>query len=92
MPSIIGIRVVRGPDWKYGDQDGGEGHVGTVTKYLGDKKVAVVWDSGLEGQYRTGPEGCYDLRVNSLFIVIIFKYTFFKVLIFFTVPDRELRL
>jgi len=64
MPSFIGIRVVRGPDWKWGDQDGGEGHVGTVTKDLGGKKVTVVWDSGQEGQYRTGPEGCYDLRVN----------------------------
>ena len=25
-----GLRVVRGPDWTWGDQDGGEGHVGTV--------------------------------------------------------------
>ena len=25
-----GLRVVRGPDWKWGDQDGGEGCVGTV--------------------------------------------------------------
>ncbi len=28
-----GLRVVRGPDWKWGEQDGGEGGVGTV---LGD--------------------------------------------------------
>ena len=27
---IVGLRVVRGPDWKWGDQDGGEGCVGTV--------------------------------------------------------------
>jgi len=27
---IVGLRVVRGPDWKWGDQDGGEGSVGTV--------------------------------------------------------------
>ena len=26
----VGVRVVRGPDWKWGKQDGGEGHVGTV--------------------------------------------------------------
>ena len=26
----VGTRVVRGPDWKWGKQDGGEGHVGTV--------------------------------------------------------------
>ena len=26
----VGSRVVRGPDWSWGDQDGGLGHVGTV--------------------------------------------------------------
>lgn len=30
MEIQIGLRVVRGPDWERGDQDGGEGHVGTV--------------------------------------------------------------
>ena len=29
----IGSRVVRGPDWKWGKQDGGEGHVGTVRNF-----------------------------------------------------------
>lgn len=28
----VGIRVVRGPDWKWGNQDDGEGHVGTVVE------------------------------------------------------------
>ena len=27
-----GIRVVRGPDWKWQNQDGGPGNLGTVTK------------------------------------------------------------
>ena len=27
---LVGSRVVRGPDWQWGDQDGGPGHVGTV--------------------------------------------------------------
>ena len=27
----IGLRVVRGPDWQWGDQDGGEGCLGTIT-------------------------------------------------------------
>ena len=27
---LVGSRVVRGPDWQWGDQDGGQGHVGTV--------------------------------------------------------------
>lgn len=28
----VGLRVVRGKDWKWGDQDGGEGHAGTVVE------------------------------------------------------------
>jgi hypothetical protein len=28
----VGLRVVRGPDWKWGTQDEGEGHVGTVVE------------------------------------------------------------
>jgi E3 ubiquitin-protein ligase mind-bomb len=31
-PLKPGLRVMRGPDWKWGDQDGGEGHLGTVTQ------------------------------------------------------------
>lgn len=30
-----GLRVVRGPDWTWRDQDGGEGHVGTVVAVEG---------------------------------------------------------
>jgi hypothetical protein len=29
---VVGLRVVRGPNWKWGAQDGGEGFVGTVVK------------------------------------------------------------
>ncbi|XP_019848978.1 PREDICTED: E3 ubiquitin-protein ligase MIB2-like [Amphimedon queenslandica] len=32
MDVKIGVRVVRGPDWKWGQQDGGEGYVGTVVE------------------------------------------------------------
>lgn len=39
--SIEGIRVVRGPDWSYDDDDGGEGHVGTVTDDNEDNTVEV---------------------------------------------------
>lgn len=31
-PMDVGTRVVRGPDWKWGNQDDGEGHVGTVVE------------------------------------------------------------
>ncbi|XP_046396249.1 E3 ubiquitin-protein ligase MIB2 [Ischnura elegans] len=66
----VGVRVVRGPHWKWGNQDGGEGHVGTVVE-LGragsqtspDKTVVVLWDSGTRTNYRVGYQGSFDLRV-----------------------------
>ena len=41
--SVKGIRVVRGPDWNYGKTDGGDGHVGTVTKDNEDDTVEVMF-------------------------------------------------
>ena len=36
----IGTRVVRGPDWKFGNEDGGEGGLGTVIEvHEGDGAV-----------------------------------------------------
>lgn len=66
----VGLRVVRGPDWKWQNQDSGEGHVGTVVE-IGkpgsttspDKTVVVQWDSGSKTNYRVGYQGAYDLRV-----------------------------
>ena len=66
----IGLRVTRGPDWKWGNQDDGEGHMGTVVE-IGkpgsstspDKTVVVQWDSGTRTNYRVGYLGKYDLRV-----------------------------
>ncbi|KAJ8257614.1 hypothetical protein GJAV_G00187700 [Gymnothorax javanicus] len=64
----VGMRVVRGVDWKWGNQDDGEGHVGTVVEIgrLGstttpDKTVVVQWDSGTRTNYRTGYQGAFDL-------------------------------
>jgi E3 ubiquitin-protein ligase mind-bomb len=66
----VGVRVTRGPDWKWGNQDDGEGHIGTVVE-IGkpgsltspDKTVVVQWDSGSRTNYRVGYQGKYDLRV-----------------------------
>jgi E3 ubiquitin-protein ligase mind-bomb len=72
MPEVIkcGLRVVRGADWEWGDQDGGEGYVGTVIEVGGQGSsknpsgtVTVVWDSGARGNYRAGFKGKYDLRI-----------------------------
>ena len=66
----MGLRVVRGDNWQWQDQDGGEGHVGTVVEISGqgsnrdpDNTVVVVWDNGARGSYCAGYEGKHDLRI-----------------------------
>jgi len=65
-----GVRVVRGADWCWGEQDGGEGHVGTVVKprvgrqhkrTLTEGVVFVRWDNGIIANYRIS--GSHDLRI-----------------------------
>ena len=67
MRILVGLRVVRGPDWKWGDQDGGEGGLGTVVESEGDKALAgravVLWDNGYKRSYQCGAEGKYELIV-----------------------------
>jgi E3 ubiquitin-protein ligase mind-bomb len=69
MDAQRGLRVVRGPDWEWGDQDGGEGHVGTVVEVGeppvsdGGRAVVVQWDCGERSRYRCGLDRKYDLRV-----------------------------
>ncbi|XP_037077263.1 E3 ubiquitin-protein ligase MIB1-like [Pollicipes pollicipes] len=61
MMEGVGARVMRGPDWKWCKQDGGEGHVGTVRNFESSEEVVVVWDNGTAANYRCA--GAYDLRV-----------------------------
>ncbi|XP_043944642.1 E3 ubiquitin-protein ligase MIB2-like [Protopterus annectens] len=62
----VGVRVVRGPSWEWQDQDGGEGHLGTLTS-IGDwgaqhgKAAIVQWDCGESRKYRLGLSGNHDL-------------------------------
>ncbi|XP_058984296.1 E3 ubiquitin-protein ligase MIB2-like isoform X2 [Musca domestica] len=65
-----GIRVVRGPNWIWQNQDEGEGHVGTVCEIgrLGsvhspENTVVVNWDSGHRTNYRVGYQNQYDLII-----------------------------
>ena len=62
--ALKGLRVVRGPNWSWGNQDGGEGHVGTVVEVeQNGRSVMVQWDCGNRYRYRCGEEGKCDLRV-----------------------------
>lgn len=73
--SVRGIfpkaRVVRGVDWQWEDQDGGNGKKGQVTE-IQDWSAAsprsaayVLWDNGTRNLYRVGFEGLADLKVFS---------------------------
>jgi len=64
MSEEIGVRVRRGPSWKWGDQDGGPGSTGVTTG--GSPQVGWVqvrWDCGVQANYRVGADGAYDLSV-----------------------------
>ena len=53
--------MVRGPDWKWDKQDGGDGHAGTVRSFEQPGEVLVVWDNGTAANYRCA--GNFDLRI-----------------------------
>lgn len=57
----IGYRVVRGPDWKWAKQDGGDGHVGTVRSFENEGEVLVLWDNGTAANYRCSTQ--FDVRI-----------------------------
>ncbi|TSK42064.1 E3 ubiquitin-protein ligase HERC2 [Bagarius yarrelli] len=60
----ISTRVMRGQDWKWGDQDGPPPGLGRVIGELGeDGWIRVQWDTGSTNSYRMGKEGKYDLKL-----------------------------
>ena len=73
MSMMVGSRVIRGPDWMWSDQDGGRGHLGTITELIFNDvddetdnrptAVKVTWDVGKKGNYRAGFEHKCDLRL-----------------------------
>ncbi|XP_053406216.1 uncharacterized protein LOC128559112 [Mercenaria mercenaria] len=58
----IGSLVARGRDWRWKDQDGGEGSVGVVLKVDGPV-VHVIWPHGGQGNYRYGYNKKFDLAL-----------------------------
>lgn len=63
MTSLVGSRVLRGPNWDGGEADGGEGYLGTVVRLLGEGEVVVLWDTGHETTCKAGRDGEFALRV-----------------------------
>ena len=65
---VVGVKVVRGIDWMWDDQDGPNGVAGegTVT-VLGDNIgwIVVTWDHGANYKYRMGDDGI-DLKLSCL--------------------------
>lgn len=61
-----GARVVRGPDWRWEDQDGNPNPCeGVVTGEIHNGWIDVKWDHGLRNSYRMGAEGKYDLKLAN---------------------------
>ena len=58
----VGLRVVRGPQWEWEDQDGGEGTVGTVVATEEGGDALVEWDCGGRYRYKCSQDR-FDLRV-----------------------------
>ena len=58
----FGLRVQRGPDWNWADQD--QHGLGTTIDYAESEGwIGVKWDNGLTNSYRIGKNQCYDLMV-----------------------------
>lgn len=69
QPAVRNMQVVRGKDWKWGDQDGGAGSKGIVIEGSSDREdgwVRVAWDNGRENVYRWGFRGKYDVMEDPL--------------------------
>jgi hypothetical protein len=62
----VGTKVVRGPDWEWGDQDGGAGGTGTVVEHESDQWTKVTWDhNGRTASYKNGKDRTLDLKEVS---------------------------
>ena len=65
FPHAIAARVVRGPDWQFENEDGGEGNMGTLLGLYPAARgwARVRWDNGsrAESYHRVGAEGSFDL-------------------------------
>jgi len=64
----VGCRVIRGPNWKWGNQDGGAGNIGRVFA-VRNGVVEVRWPNGHTNTYRHGAEGAVDVLIHPADLV-----------------------
>ncbi|XP_052698297.1 uncharacterized protein LOC128176193 [Crassostrea angulata] len=62
-----GCLVTRGPDWEWGNQDGGAKSIGTVLRVDDNGVVLVYWKHGSCHQYRYGYDDKIDLQLCDPF-------------------------
>ena len=61
-----GMKVIRGPDWNWGDQDGCSGSSGVIIGAVDSEGwVPVRWSNGSSNKYRVGANDKYDLKFSS---------------------------
>ena len=53
---VIGIRVARGPQWCWGEQDGGRLGMTVERGSATEGWVGVRWDNGTENNYRSSDD------------------------------------
>ncbi|XP_045216420.2 uncharacterized protein LOC123566429 [Mercenaria mercenaria] len=61
----VGFKVRRGPDWRYGNQDGGGDQIGTVYKIKTGGVVCVRWPNGYRHKYRYNRCGVFDVLISD---------------------------
>jgi thiol-disulfide isomerase/thioredoxin len=64
----VGLRVVRGRDWIFGERDGGDGNSGTIDRFVpnsNNERVFVKFDFCGEVNCRIGAGGKHDLFVSG---------------------------
>ncbi len=60
---VVGARVMRGLDWKWENQDGENGGLGTIEGDMVEGWLDVRWDHGESNRYRMGAQESYDLKL-----------------------------
>lgn len=65
----VGMKVVRGRDWEYNDEDGINGNTGVIDriKKHDDYPIKVLWPNGNEYCYRASK---YESQVCDLYMIV----------------------